>query len=99
MDNSKKESGYNYAVASLVLGICAVALFFFGFSAIASVVLGVIGLVLAKKSKEAGFDGTMRTVGFALNLAGCVVGTVIFFSVLLAMFGIANILSLFADNI
>ncbi len=37
--------GKGAAVASMVLGIIAVVLWFFGYSAIISVVLGIIGLI------------------------------------------------------
>ena len=42
-----QQPGHGAAVASLVLGIIAVALWFFGYSAIVSVILGIIGLVCA----------------------------------------------------
>ena len=41
--------GQNEAVVSLILGIIAVVLWFFGYSSIVSVVLSVVGLVYASK--------------------------------------------------
>ena len=62
----------------MVLGIIAVVLWFFGYSAIVSVVLGVIGLVLAGSAKKAGFEGGIRTAGFVLSLIGLIGGAVCF---------------------
>ena len=71
-------SGKGPATASMVLGIISVALWFFGYTAIISVVLGIIGLVLAGKSKKAGFTGGSRTAGFVLSLIGLIGGGVAF---------------------
>lgn len=49
--------GKGAATGSLVCGIIAVVCWFFGVSAIASVILGIVGLVLASNSKKAGFNG------------------------------------------
>ena len=68
--------GKSQATASLVLGIIAVVLWWFGFSAIASVILGIVGLVMASKSKKAGFTGGTRTAGFVLSLIGLIGGVV-----------------------
>lgn len=50
--------GKGAATASLVLGIIAIVCWFFGWSAIVSVVLGVVGLILAGNAKKAGFVGS-----------------------------------------
>ena len=42
------------AVASLVLGICAIVCWFFGVGALVGIILGIIGLVLAGQAKKAG---------------------------------------------
>lgn len=78
MDNQVNVPGKGAAVASLVLGIIAVVLWFFGYSAIVSVILGIIGLVCAGNSKKAGFTGGLRTAGFVLSLIGLIGGAVAF---------------------
>ena len=70
--------GKGAAVGSLVLGIISVVLWFFGVSAIVSVVTGLIGVILAGNSKKAGFVGGMRTAGFVLSLIGLIGGALIF---------------------
>ena len=70
--------GKGNATASLVLGIIAVACWFFGYSALVSVVLGIIGLVLAGNAKKAGFQGGTRTAGFILSLIGLIGGAIVF---------------------
>lgn len=77
-DNRGQVPGQNDAVVSLVLGILSVVLWFFGYSSILSVVLGVVGLVYASKSKQRGFDGGIRTAGFVLSLIGVIGGAIVF---------------------
>ena len=70
--------GKGLATASLVLGIVAVALWFFGYTSLISVILGIIGIVLAVMSKKQGFDAGIRTAGLILSIIA-VVGGAIFF--------------------
>lgn len=77
-DDRQQMPGQNDAVVSLVLGILSVVLWFFGYSSILSVVLGVVGLVYASKSKQRGFDGGIRTAGFVLSLIGVIGGAFVF---------------------
>lgn len=72
--------GKGAAIGSLVCGIIAVVFWFFGVSAIVSVILGIVGLVLASNSKKAGFNGGLRTAGFILSLLGLIFGGIIFVS-------------------
>ena len=82
--------GKNKAIASLVLGIISVVLWFFGYSSILSVVLGV---VMASKSKEEGYDENIRTAGFILSVIG-IIGGAIFFVACVACVGMAGIAGL-----
>ena len=86
-------SGKNKAIASLVLGIISVVLWFFGYSSILSVVLGIIGVVMASKSKEEGYDENIRTAGFILSVIG-IIGGAIFFVACVACVGMAGIAGL-----
>ena len=85
--------GKNKAIASLVLGIISVVLWFFGYSSILSVVLGIIGVVMASKSKEEGYDENIRTAGFILSVIG-VIGGAIFFVACVTCVGMAGIAGL-----
>lgn len=80
MENNVNIPGKGAATASLVLGIIAVVLWFFGYSAILSVILGIIGLVCAGNAKKAGYDDGIRTAGFVLSLIGLIGGSVVFIS-------------------
>lgn len=79
--------GKGAATASLVLGIIAVICWFFGYSSILSVILGIIGIVLASNSKKEGFDGGIRTAGFVLSLIG-LIGGAFFFIACVACIGL-----------
>jgi len=90
--SSPVEPGKNLAIASLVLGIISVVLWWFGYSAIVSVVLSIVGLVLAGNSKKAGYTGGMRTAGFVLNLIA-LIGGAIFFIACVACVGMISAFS------
>ena len=62
----------------MVLGIISVVLWFFGYSALVSVILGIVGLILASNAKKAGFVGGMQTAGFVLSLIGLIGGAIFF---------------------
>lgn len=70
--------GKGQAIASLVLGIVAVVFWFFGVGSLLSLILGIVGLVLASMSKKAGFEGGVRTAGFVLSLIGTIGGAIVF---------------------
>ena len=72
-----EQPGKGQAIACLVCGIVSVICWFFGWSALASVVLGIVGIVLAGNAKKAGYVGGMRTAGFVLSIVGLVVGAVV----------------------
>ena len=78
MENNHNVPGKGAAVASLVLGIIAVVLWFFGYTSIVSVILGIVGLVCAGNAKKAGFMGGLRTAGFVLSLIGLIGGGIAF---------------------
>lgn len=76
--NNPNPPGKGQATASLVLGIIAVVCWFFGYSSIVSIILGIIGIVLASKAKKAGFNEGIRTAGFVLSLIGLIGGGIAF---------------------
>ena len=57
-----------------MLGIIAVIFWFFGYSSILSIILGIVGLIQASKAKELGYDDAIRTAGFVLSLIGLIGG-------------------------
>lgn len=69
--------GEGSATGSFVCGLIGVICWFFGYTLILSVILGIVGLILASKSKQEGFDGGMRTAGFVLSLVSLVLGGII----------------------
>ena len=66
------------AIASLVCGIVALVLLWFGYSSLLSVILGIVGLVLAGNAKKAGFNSGIRTAGYVLSLIGLIAGCLVF---------------------
>ena len=78
MEVNNKIPGKGAATASLVLGIISVVLWFFGYSSLISVILGIVGLILAGNAKKAGFNGGIRTAGFVLSLIGLIGGAIFF---------------------
>ena len=78
MEENNNIRGKGAASASLVLGIISVVLWCFGYSALVSVILGIVGLILAGNAKKAGFNGGIRTAGFVLSLIGLIGGAIFF---------------------
>lgn len=78
--NNGKVPGKGAAIASMVLGIIAVLLWWFGYSSAISVILGIIGLILASNAKKVGYTGGIRTAGFVLSLIGLIGGAIFFVS-------------------
>ena len=76
MPENNNPPGKNNATASLVLGIIAVIFWFFGYSSILSIILGIVGLIQASKAKELGYDDAIRTAGFVLSLIGLIGGAI-----------------------
>ena len=70
--------GKNKAIASLVLGIISVVLWFFGYSSLLSIILGIVGVVLASKAKKEGNTEGMRTGGLILSIVSLVGGIIAF---------------------
>lgn len=79
-EKNNSQNGKGLAIASLVLGIASVAFWFTGTLTILSLILGIVGIVLASSAKKKGFEGGIRTAGFVLSIIGTVFGAVIFVS-------------------
>ena len=61
MEENNNIPGKGAATASLVLGIISVVLWFFGYSALVSVILGIVGLILAGNAKISGRKNIMKS--------------------------------------
>ena len=98
-ENNNNIPGKGAATASLVLGIISVVLWFFGYSALISVILGIVGLILAGNAKKAGFNGGIRTAGFVLSLIGLIGGAIFFVACVACVgaFGAAGATGAFDD--
>ena len=81
------EPGKGAAIASLVLGIVSIAMWFFGMGALIGHITGIIGLICASSAKKAGFVGGMRTAGFVCSLIG-VIGSALVFVACVACVGV-----------
>ncbi len=99
MEENNNIPGKGAATASLVLGIISVVLWFFGYSALVSVILGIVGLILAGNAKKAGFNGGIRTAGFVLSLIGLIGGAIFFVACVafVGAFGAAGATGAFDD--
>lgn len=84
------------AVASLVLGICAIVSWFFGVGALLGVVLGIVGLVLAGQAKKAGNMEGIRTAGFVCSLIGLIGSGIAVIIALGAMVALGTLAYVFA---
>lgn len=63
--------GKSAATASMVLGIISIVCWFFGWSLIASVILGVVGLILSSNAKKAGFVRRLCTIADRAHRRRC----------------------------
>lgn len=86
-----REPGKGEATTSMILGIASLVCWFFGYTVIGSVILGIIGLVYASKAKKAGNQSGTRTAGFACSLIGLIGGCLGLLAMLVlgAVFGAA----------
>ncbi len=84
---AQDEPGRGDAIASMVLGIIAILCWFFGWSAIVSVILAVVGLVLATNAKKKGYTGGMQTAGFVLCIVS-LFGAILIFIACMACAGV-----------
>ena len=78
--NNQSVPGKGAAIGSMVCGIVSIVFWFFGVTAFLSLILGIVGLVLANNSKKAGYHDGLRTAGFVLSLLGTIFGALIFIS-------------------
>lgn len=78
--NQQNVPGKGAAIGSLVCGIVSIVFWFFGVTSLLSLILGIVGLILASSSKKAGYNEGLRTAGFVVSLIGTIFGALIFVS-------------------
>lgn len=71
------QPGKHEATVAMVLGIVSCALLIFGYTALGSVITGIIGLIYSARAKSLGFNGTPRTVGYVCSLIGLILGVLV----------------------
>jgi len=86
-----RSSGRGHSVASLTLGILGLLFLLTGMPFI-SLILGIIGVILASGAKKKGCNGSMTTTGAVLSWISIVMGiiiTILFFLMIagILMFG------------
>ena len=74
-----QKPGESNATTSLILGILAAV---FGFTGIVAFVLGICGIVQAKKAKALGCNNTSATAGYILSIIAVVFGGIAIFFLL-----------------
>lgn len=81
--------GWGKGVASLVLGILALIFAWFGWGAIASIVMAIVGIVLGVNSRKegsaAGAPTGMATAGLACSVVALVLSAVVFVACVLCV--------------
>lgn len=65
-----KEPGKGKAIASLVLGIVACVGCVFGWLSLIAIACGIVGIIMSIMSKNAGYNGGMRTAGLVCSIIG-----------------------------
>ena len=78
------------AIASLICGIVGFIFCFFGYSAIVSVILGIVGIVLSGKAKKEGNDEAIRKVGFIISIITVIAGII---GIIVAAFVVGAVVS------
>lgn len=81
--NEIKIVGKSNATASLVLGIISIIANFTGIGALASLILGIVGMCQANKAKKLGYESGVRTGGFVTSLIGLIISGLIILFVLI----------------
>ena len=73
---NKNAPAHGQAIASLICSIVGLIFCFFGYSAIVSIILGIVGIVLSSKAKKVGNDEGIRKIGFILSIIAVIAGII-----------------------
>lgn len=69
-----EQPGKGLAIGSLVCGIVGLVFVWFGYSALISLIAGIVGIILSVNAKKRGFVGGINTAGLVLSIIGLVCG-------------------------
>lgn len=78
------------AIASLICSIVGFIFCFFGYSAIVSIILGIVGMVLSNKAKKEGNDEGIRKAGFIISIITVIAGII---GIIVAAFVVGAVVS------
>ena len=83
------QPGKGLAVGSLVCGIIGLAFVWFGISAIISLIVGIVGIILSVNAKKQGYVGGMNTAGLVMSIISAALGGIVFVACI-SLFGCAG---------
>ncbi|MGN0361534.1 MAG: zinc-ribbon domain-containing protein [Bilifractor sp.] len=85
INETQEVGGHGQALGSFICGIIGVVMWFFGYSCFVSVILGIVGIVLAGNAKKSGNTEGMRTAGFVLSIIALIGGVIIAIYLIIAV--------------
>lgn len=72
------QPGKGLAIGSLVCGIVGLVFVWFGYSALISLIAGIVGIILSVNAKKQGFIGGMNTAGLVMSIISAALGGIVF---------------------
>lgn len=73
-----QQPGKGLAIGSLVCGIVGLVFVWFGYSALISLIAGIVGIILSVNAKKQGFIGGMNTAGLVMSIISAALGGIVF---------------------
>lgn len=73
-----EQPGKGLAIGSLVCGIVGLVFVWFGYSALISLIAGIVGIILSVNAKKQGFVGGMNTAGLVMSIISAALGGIVF---------------------
>ena len=73
-----QQPGKGLAVGALVCGIVGLVFVWFGYSALISLIVGIVGIILSVNAKKQGFIGGMNTAGLVMSIISAALGGIVF---------------------
>ena len=73
-----EQPGKGLAIGSLVCGIVGLVFVWFGYSALISLIAGIVGIILSVNAKKQGFVGGMNTAGLVVSIISAALGGIVF---------------------
>lgn len=73
-----EQPGKGLAIGSLVCGIVGLVFVWFGYSALISLIAGIVGIILSVNAKKQGFVGGMNIAGLVVSIISAALGGIVF---------------------